>query len=586
MEFQHIPFSQYAPYMDGAHVDHMADGLIDPDLKTTGSPVHMGDPWNPPQMQRYLTDYSKSSYWGYSQVETMVPTSLVRRHDGVMPLPPAMLQRQPSPSYTHPSSTCSSALTPPQESDGYQPNSPPTPADTPVLSPFLTHHENWKSNSPDFHYTGLADACVEPLEVNPIQEQGPAILEDSSPKFDISRGFSMSSDDTSSNIEQWPPTEGYQSHHPLSPVGFTQEVKDEICIPEGNVVYPPIESDEEASSADEVELPVVKEEEDDEYTPNKRHRRTASASNRGTRGRKRSGAAQATPPMKRTKFESREIPRSQPTDKARLQGAQGTFPCKECSAIGFKDESGLMNHIKKQHTRPFICVFHFAGCSSTFASKNEWKRHCASQHLLLNYWLCQQDQCARVVNDSGAPAKSTSPSHHRTHSSHSHIVCAPSLPNGAIFNRKDLYTQHLRRMHIPSHVKKQVKLKKTVPEWEDEVRHHQEDAHQIRCELPTHMECPAPGCTSQFDGVNAWDERMEHVAKHLDRAASGAEPPISFGGDHDRTLMDWATRSDVSIVIKSDRGKWEQYNPLKPNGGPKKEVVTDDEEDAEGEIDE
>ena len=33
----------------------------------------------------------------------------------------------------------------------------------------------------------------------------------------------------------------------------------------------------------------------------------------------------------------------------------------------------------------FNCVFDFAGCKATFAKKNEWKRHVATQHLLLNY---------------------------------------------------------------------------------------------------------------------------------------------------------------------------------------------------------
>ncbi len=106
---------------------------------------------------------------------------------------------------------------------------------------------------------------------------------------------------------------------------------------------------------------------------------------------------------------------------------------------------------------PYKCIFDWAGCDSTFASKNEWKRHATSQHIIPYCWLCQQGSCAKMVNAS-----------------------AESLfSNGAIFSRKDLYTTHLRRRHTPSAARKLVELAEVangtspssvVKKWENQLR--------------------------------------------------------------------------------------------------------------------
>lgn len=346
-----------------------------------------------------------------------------------------------------------------------------------------------------------------------------------------------------------------------TPSDYSPEIKDEIRIPDPEPVEsypPPPGSDEgefvmEPSQADEKN-------DDSDYRP--RGSRKPAGSSRNTKhGKRPSTSSPAQPPAtKKTKLESVASTVAHRPNKASIQGTRGHFPCKECPDITFKDENGLQKHIKQQHTRPFLCVFNFAGCESTFASKNEWKRHVASQHLLLNYWLCQQDSCAKLWNGTNAPNKAGSTSRGRPSSGHP----SSNLPNGAIFNRKDLYTQHLRRMHIPPAIKKQVKQKKTVPEWEDRIRAHQEEAHRLRCDLPDYMECPAQGCHFHFSGPNAWDERMEHVAKHLEQSAGGTEVPVVFGGPSDHTLMNWASRPDVAVVLSDGRGKWRLNNPLKP----------------------
>ncbi|KAK7750880.1 hypothetical protein SLS62_007143 [Diatrype stigma] len=493
------------------------------------------------------------------------------------------------------------ALSPAMESDYYHGRSPPTPTDSQIWPTFPNHYDNWDSHSQFYpQCTSLAPDCVKLGDLYPYQDS----YEDN-----LVRSLSMSSDDCddfSSNGEQWSPSELSQMSQQMSPVAHLPEVKEEIHIPEPNFtpVYPAIETDDEAHSADEVEHTRVKvEDEDEEYQPRSKPKRANAHASRAGKAQKRtSSSAHTLHATKRVKTESNDSNTISniATVKASLKGAKRNFPCKECRDIVFKDENGLQKHIKTQHTRPFICVFDFAGCTSTFASKNEWKRHCASQHLLLNYWLCQQELCAKVTNsyphissnkqNDGSWQAQCGGSTTSCNGGDGDVV--PTLPNGAIFNRKDLYTQHLRRMHVPPNVKKQVKQKKTVPEWEDNVRAYQEGAHRTRCHLPSRMDCPAPGCRVVFEGPNAWDERMEHVAKHLDKAGglgdSAVESPFSIGGENheDTTLIAWATRPEVDIIRKDDKGKWVLHNPLRPTGHPRKGVATaagDEDEDAEGE---
>ncbi|KFH44717.1 hypothetical protein ACRE_044670 [Hapsidospora chrysogenum ATCC 11550] len=207
--------------------------------------------------------------------------------------------------------------------------------------------------------------------------------------------------------------------------------------------------------------------------------------------------------------------------------------CMQCRSARFKDEASLDKHVRTQHTRPFICVFHYAGCESTFAAKNEWKRHVASQHICLEYYHCDYGNCATS----------------KTPASKRRYECQPHY--GGLFSRKDLYTQHVRRMHKPKNMSKKQAL-----QWEKQVKHMQETARHRRCELPRHMHCPAIDCSEQFVGENAWNERMEHVARHLERAAAGKEYPVQFGGAGDPSLTDWAESPGVDVVRRV-AGGWE-----------------------------
>lgn len=255
-------------------------------------------------------------------------------------------------------------------------------------------------------------------------------------------------------------------------------------------------------------------EEDNDYAPQRKSKGRSSIT--------RKAKPAAKPVSKRTKT-------------ARTAGSSRSHPCRSCDET-FRDGASLQDHVQQAHSRPLTCVFDFAGCAATFGSKNEWKRHVSSQHIMITYWVCTDAACARANPQKG----------------------------GAVFNRKDLFTQHVRRMHVPEAYRGAVDSKAHDPEWESILRSMQDGAERKRCEMPAYMRCPAAGCGAEFNGANSWDERMEHVARHLDRAGTPGEPSVVFGGDADETLTGWAASPQVNIVRRVGSGdRWELVVPLK-----------------------
>ncbi|KAG6040227.1 hypothetical protein E4U41_001204 [Claviceps citrina] len=190
--------------------------------------------------------------------------------------------------------------------------------------------------------------------------------------------------------------------------------------------------------------------------------------------------------------------------------------CSHCSHAPFKDFSSLRKHVAAAHTRPFPCAFFFAGCTSTFGSKNEWKRHIASQHLCLQYYRCS------------------------------------ACPQGAVegkgneFNRKDLFTQHLRRMHAPFQIKRAISQGDghMQAEWESQVKDMQQSCLVTRRQPPQQAACPKADCQKSFEGHNAWDEWTEHVGRHMEKG----EGPV-LGAD--KLLTRWALDEGI-IESKGD----------------------------------
>ena len=175
------------------------------------------------------------------------------------------------------------------------------------------------------------------------------------------------------------------------------------------------------------------------------------------------------------------------------QGTKQETRCSLCSHAPFKDSSSLRKHIAAAHTRPFPCAFAFAGCPSTFGSKNEWKRHIASQHLCLTSYRCSS------CSQSTAEGK------------------------GNEFNRKDLFTQHLRRMHAPFAIKKALAKgdSKLQMEWETHVKEMQATCLVTRRSPPQRSACPKPDCSSSFEGAGSWDDWTEHVGRHMEKGEAG-----------------------------------------------------------------
>ncbi|KAJ6443529.1 ARCA-like protein [Purpureocillium lavendulum] len=194
-----------------------------------------------------------------------------------------------------------------------------------------------------------------------------------------------------------------------------------------------------------------------------------------------------------------------PTSRAKAARRSVMKPetrCNHCSHAPFKDSSSLRKHIAAAHTRPFPCAFSFAGCTSTFGSKNEWKRHISSQHLCLQFYRCSQ--CPQSAVEG----------------------------KGNEFNRKDLFTQHLRRMHAPFQVKRAMSKGETklLAEWEEHVKSMHQTCLVTRRQPPQKSACPKPGCHYAFDGPGSWDEWTEHVGRHMEKGEAqnlGVDPLLA-----------------------------------------------------------
>ena len=211
--------------------------------------------------------------------------------------------------------------------------------------------------------------------------------------------------------------------------------------------------------------------------------------------------------------------RPKPRRSIQKQGPKQDTRCSLCSHAPFKDSSSLRKHIAAAHTRPFPCAFSFAGCTSTFGSKNEWKRHIASQHLCLTYYRCSS--CPQSTVEG----------------------------KGNEFNRKDLFTQHLRRMHAPFAIKKAIAKgdSKLQLEWETHVKEMQASCLVIRRSPPQRSACPKPDCSNVFEGAGSWDDWTEHVGRHMEKGEAGR-----LGVD--RLLARWAL--EEGIIERKEDGEY------------------------------
>lgn len=260
-------------------------------------------------------------------------------------------------------------------------------------------------------------------------------------------------------------------------------------------------SDAESDEAEDVTAPNVDDNDGDEdYEP------------RASSRRKRKSVKQST-----------NLPRATPNKRQKVRHTSipepvSTKVCANCKYEA-EDSTSLKRHVTQNHSSPYSCTFSFAGCDSTFGSKNEWKRHVSSQHIAEKYWEC-----------------SRCPSSARPQSNNNHIRTK--------FNRKDLFTQHLKRMHAPHAVKKRGIRD---ARWEEEVRLLQESCMITRREPPSYTRCGK--CNMDFDGPSCWDDRMEHVGRHLGDTEGGGEVI-------DNSLVEWALRERIIERVAGGKDKY------------------------------
>jgi uncharacterized C2H2 Zn-finger protein len=605
MEYSYIPYDTPYQCFPQNQVYH---GLPLPDeFNTTEQDFLLGfsgndasaeplDLYGNSSLQRYLKDNQRAPLFN------PIPQSqLPSAAQPVNAFPPtASHGRQGSPFSSHEPSSCSGGQSPHADTELYTDKTPSTPTDAMLFTPYAAPRSGPYEPECQLPLFGIGE--ISSAEADQFVTMGDCSntegsktgWEDSGQAIDFEtpqRSFTCGIQTTDSTgadnaATQSPVGPGY--HRLASPEDPSPVIKEEILIPEhvGHAekvtsAYPSPSSRSSEEDLEEISLAQSDDddEDDDDYHPDRKHVVSGAArSNKLKRGAAKKPLVKPAPKRARTASSVQPL-KILPPPGGRTQGSH---PCPECSHL-FKDECTLQSHVKKQHTRPFICVFRFAGCDSTFASKNEWKRHVMSQHLLLYYWLCDIDVCAHTKNDPNAPDSHSGKRNKSRRAEHAtgDGLTGPSLPDGAIFNRKDLYTQHLRRMHTPAHIKKTGSAKSSnkamassqasscasPAAWDDTIKTLQTNALRERCQLPEFMECPATHCRQTFNGVDAWDQRMEHVARHLEKAATGAEEPVVFGGPTDPSLMRWVARPDVAVARQvAATGEWVLSNPLRPLG--------------------
>ena len=236
-------------------------------------------------------------------------------------------------------------------------------------------------------------------------------------------------------------------------------------------------------------------------------------------------------PVARDPSKPAKIAKKEPKVPSTPTSRNGMLPCPHCS-MTFSSDSTLKKHVLASHTRPFICTLHAYGCDSTVGSKNEWKRHINIQHMRFETWRCDVGACApQHVGLEGAAAPANS-AHQSAH-----------LPDSFYhdFDRKDLFTQHLKRMHAPP--PSASAADKTA--FNDAI-----DAVQRRChlrlrELPANTICPF---CPEHPTFRKWEDRIEHVGKHLEKGDVEGMPEVE-----DVVLRDWMVAQGF---LEREGGVW------------------------------
>jgi hypothetical protein len=525
--------------------------VIDPSLRDTGNSMEFYHEWDEPQqrIQNFLKEPQKMLFTaGHIPPFPAQPTQMdfSRPYEAIGTIPHAC-----EPSRRSPSSICSSATSPGTDNDWCPPR---RSIDECSLSRSTSHMSQvlpeleWPARNPA-HYQIPMIGHINLREVQGFPDPQEVTFQDDEGFMDGDMKIEYAIEADNRIIKQ---ERSRGSYRHSSDEGIGQSLKSEAS-PEpkaSTIVNDYAEADIDADGevvdeleddAHEIEQPIAEEEEDQDtdYKP-KAPRNKRRRSSRSTR------VSPSSPANKRNKV-TKPVPRS-----------KSQFQCKACDHSG-KDAVALAKHVATAHTRPYLCTFSFAGCSSTFGNKNEWKRHVYSQHLSLQYWLCNVGACSQSKATTSRSSSLSSSNRNKN--------------GGNEFNRKDLFTQHLRRMHTPFQVKKQ---QKKNSDWEEKIKELQHSCLKVRRTPPTKTQCPVRTCGQLFEGTTSWDDRMEHVGRHLEKASAtpnGTGLNEVVEQESDEFMISWALTE--RIIERRPSGGYRLHN----DSG----ATNDEDGDADGE---
>ena len=316
----------------------------------------------------------------------------------------------------------------------------------------------------------------------------------------------------------------------------------------------------------------IKEEGDDDdasdYSPSSRskrnyHTRKSSLTNSLSPPTKRSSRSKRSPKLPAVNKISKRRTKSTPITPTFPLNPIATTPtstngnkaCPNCAQT-FATPSAMHKHNLTTHTRPFTCTFMLYGCPSRFGSKNEWKRHVSSQHIQLGVWRCDQGACIPRASHPRSPAsmsKKKAAAERQTETDENTVVVggtAVEVEGGwKGFNRKDLFTQHLRRMHSPA---------ASASQTDKAAFENSLEGARRRCWIKTREPPQVSVCgyccggagrgrEGVFEGSGSWDERMEHVGRHLEGGRAEREWREDVG------LREWMVRE--GLIVWEEKGR-------------------------------
>jgi hypothetical protein len=119
-------------------------------------------------------------------------------------------------------------------------------------------------------------------------------------------------------------------------------------------------------------------------------------------------------------------------------------------------------------------------------------------------------------------------------------------------------------MHTPYMLKEG---SKEHAEWEEKLKELQVSCLILKRNPPPRLACPDKDCETVFEGANCWDDRMDHFAKHVQRAgiALGRDQMVVKEGC-DELLIDWVLKERIIESIPGGGFQNCPQNGLKGHG--------------------